>query len=128
MKCFRLGSGWPLVARATLTVALIGCAPLQTRHAPPSAPPAGSAQSAGAQTFRKWCGDCHGTAQGPGSMALQRRYQGSLPAVLEQRNDLPPEFVALAVRHGVSFMPSFRKTEISDGDLLLLTDYLAKRP
>jgi len=29
------------------------------------------------------------------------------------------------VRHGISFMPSFRKTEISDADLALLAVYLA---
>ena len=128
MKGFRLGSSWPLVTRAVLAIALVGCAPLQTRHSPLSAPPAAPVRSEGAKIFHKWCGDCHSTAQGPGSMALQRKYQGKLPAILEQRNDLPPEFVALAVRHGVSFMPSFRKTEISDGNLLLLTDYLARRP
>ena len=29
--------------------------------------------------------------QGPGSMALQRKYQGAVPAVLEQRSDLTPD-------------------------------------
>jgi mono/diheme cytochrome c family protein len=29
------------------------------------------------------------------------------------------------VRQGISFMPSFRKTEISDADLALLAAYLA---
>jgi hypothetical protein len=61
-------------------------------------------------------------------MALQRRYQGTLPAILEQRSNLPPEYVTLVVRRGISFMPSFRKTEISDADLALVTHYLAKQP
>jgi hypothetical protein len=58
-------------------------------------------------------------------VALQRKYQGSLPAVLEQRTDLAPLYVTVAVRNGVSFMPSFRKTEISDADLALVAAYLA---
>jgi len=83
-------------------------------------------QSAGGKIFDKWCSDCHSTAQGPGSQALQRKYRGALPAVLEQRSDLAPDYVRLVVRHGISFMPSFRKTEISDADLALLAAYLAR--
>jgi mono/diheme cytochrome c family protein len=58
-------------------------------------------------------------------MALQRKYGGKVPAVLEQRSNLTAAYVKLAVRRGVSFMPSFRKTEISDADLALLAAYLA---
>jgi mono/diheme cytochrome c family protein len=32
----------------------------------------------------------------------------------------------VVVRNGVSFMPSFRKTEISDADLALVAAYLAR--
>ena len=116
-------------AACVAVAALLGaCAPLQPRPAPQPAPMAATARPAGGKVFDKWCSDCHATDGGPGSMALQRRYQGTLPAILEQRSDLPPEYVMLAVRHGVSFMPSFRKTEISDADLLLVANYLAKRP
>jgi mono/diheme cytochrome c family protein len=83
-------------------------------------------RSAGAKIFDKWCSDCHHPASGPGSMALQRKYQGRLPAVLEQRTDLLPAYVQVVVRNGVSFMPSFRKTEISDADLALVAAYLAR--
>ena len=64
-------------------------------------------------------------ASGPGSLALQRKYRGNVPAILEQRSDLPPAYITQVVRHGISFMPSFRKTEISDADLALLAAYLA---
>lgn len=111
-------------ACAVVAVALSGCAPGSARPAPHSAPPPDPARSAGAKTFDKWCSDCHSTATGPGSLALQRKYQGSIPAILERRSDLRPEYVKLMVRHGVSFMPSFRKTEISDADLALLSAYL----
>jgi mono/diheme cytochrome c family protein len=81
-------------------------------------------RSAGGQIFGKWCSDCHSSAGGPGSLGLQRKYRGTLPAVLEQRSDLHPEYVKMVVRHGVSFMPSFRKTEISDAELALVAAYL----
>ncbi len=59
-------------------------------------------------------------------MALQRKYGGSLPAILDQRKDLTPDLIAYAVRHGVSFMPSFRKTEISDAQVSELGAYLVR--
>jgi mono/diheme cytochrome c family protein len=93
---------------------------------PHSASPANPVQSAGRKIFDKWCSGCHGTEQGPGSMALQRKYKGTVTAVLEQRSNLPPEYINFTVRHGISFMPSFRKTEISDADLALLSGYLAR--
>lgn len=127
MKRFRLRRGLVVAACAVLPVALGDCA-LQWRHpSAHSAPPAEPARVAGRKTFDKWCGDCHSTAGGPGSLALQRKYRGVLPAVLEQRSDLRPDYVTLVVRHGVSFMPSFRKTEISDADLALVAAYLAPR-
>jgi mono/diheme cytochrome c family protein len=124
MKGFRLRPRLAVAACAILAVTLVGCAPLSTRPSPHSAALAEPARSAGGKIFDKWCSDCH-TAGGPGSLALQRKYQGALPAVLEQRNNLPPDYVKLVVRHGVSFMPSFRKTEISDIDLALVAAYLA---
>jgi len=126
MKGLRLRRGLAVAACvAVLAAALGGCAPLWTRPAPHFAPPAEPARAAGRNTFDKWCADCHSTVGGPGSMALQRKYRGALPAVLEQRSDLRPDYVKLVVRHGVSFMPSFRKTEISDADLALVAAYLA---
>jgi mono/diheme cytochrome c family protein len=125
MMGFQRRRGRAVAACVVLAVALGGCAPLWTRSSPHSAPPAEAARSAAGKTFDKWCSDCHSTAGGPGSLALQRKYRGNLPAVLEQRNDLRPDYVTLVVRHGISFMPSFRKTEISDADLALLAAYLA---
>jgi (+)-pinoresinol hydroxylase len=125
MKRFRLRRGLAVAACAVLPVALGGCALQWTHPSAHSAPPADPARVAGRKTFDKWCGDCHSTAGGPGSVALQRKYQGVLPAVLEQRSDLRPDYITLVVRHGVSFMPSFRKTEIGDADLALVAAYLA---
>jgi mono/diheme cytochrome c family protein len=124
MKGFRLQRGLAVAASAILAAAPVGCAPLQARASSDAAPPAEPTRSAGEKIFDKWCSDCHSTAEGPGSAALQRKYQGKRPAILEQRSDLRPNYVKLAVRHGVSFMPSFRKTEISDDDLALVAAYL----
>jgi mono/diheme cytochrome c family protein len=126
MKGFRFRRSLAVAACAVLAVALGGCALPWTRPAPHSAPAAEPARTAAPKTFDKWCSDCHSTATGPGSLALQRKYKGALPAVLEQRSDLRPDYVKLVVRHGVSFMPSFRKTEISDADLALVAAYLAR--
>jgi len=125
MSCSQLGRGHALAACAVLALTLSGCSPLWKRSSPHSAPPAEPVRSAGGKIFDKWCSDCHSTAEGPGTLALQRKYQGSLPPILEQRSDLRPDYVKLVVRHGISFMPSFRKTEISDADLALLAAYLA---
>ena len=50
-------------------------------------------------------------------MALQAKYGGKVPGVLDDRTDLTPAAVRLFVRRGTSIMPFFRKTEVSDVDL-----------
>jgi (+)-pinoresinol hydroxylase len=81
----------------------------------------------GDAVFQKWCAPCHGRgADRPGTVALQALYHGSKPAALEDRIDLSPEFIKQFVRHGVSVMAPFRKTEVSDADLAALTAYLTR--
>jgi hypothetical protein len=53
----------------------------------------------------------------PGTQALDVLYKGAKPGPLEDRTDLAPEITGTFVRTGVSIMPPFRKTEISDDDL-----------
>ena len=62
-----------------------------------------------------------------GTQALAAKYNGSIPAVLEQRTDLTPELVRTFVRQGMNIMPPFRKTEISDAELNALATYLARK-
>jgi mono/diheme cytochrome c family protein len=82
----------------------------------------------GRQVFAAWCAPCHSTDPGnPGTVALEVRYQGSKPAALEARTDLTPDLTRFFVRNGLSIMPPFRKTEISDADLEALAAYLAPR-
>ena len=86
-----------------------------------------TAVKAGDAVFQKWCAPCHGRgADKPGTTALQALYKGTKPAELEDRTDMTPEFVKMYVRHGVSIMPPFRKTEVSDADLAALTAYLTR--
>jgi mono/diheme cytochrome c family protein len=83
----------------------------------------------GAAVFNNWCGACHsrGPLNAPGTNSLQFKYQGSIPAALEERRDLTAELVRFYVRNGVATMPQFRKTEISDADLDALAAYLTRR-
>lgn len=80
----------------------------------------------GKQVFDRWCSACHAASiRAPGTTALAAKYGKDQPAALEQRKDLTPEIVSYFVRHGVSIMPPFRKTEISDAELAKLADYLS---
>jgi mono/diheme cytochrome c family protein len=80
----------------------------------------------GNEVFQYWCAPCHAPGpRHPGTQALEALYQGAKPAALEERTDLVPDLTATFVRTGVSVMPPFRKTEISDEDLAALAVYLA---
>lgn len=82
--------------------------------------------AAGKAVFDKWCMPCHGAGPGmPGTAALEALYKGTKPALLEERTDLVPQLTKTFVRTGVSVMPTFRKTEISDLELDALAAYLA---
>lgn len=74
-----------------------------------------------------WCWNCHGEGVGkPGTQALLAKYKGSKPAILDQRIDLIPPVTKAFVRKGVSIMPFFRKTEVSDAQLDDIAAYLAR--
>lgn len=62
----------------------------------------------------------------PGAQALAAKYKGTKPAFLDQRTDLSPGVVKYFVRNGVSVMPFFRKTMVSDADLDALAAYLSR--
>lgn len=96
----------------------------------------------GKEVFDARCRVCHGTytknpSQGssiyaspemPGTAALELRYKGQKPALLEERTDLTPEMVAAFVRRGGGgAMPAFRPTEVSSDDLKALGAYLARK-
>jgi len=79
----------------------------------------------GHKVYDKWCFPCHGTGVGkPGTDSLAAR--GQKPAVLEERADLTAPAIKQFVRHGVLFMPMFRKTEVSDAELDAICAYLTR--
>jgi mono/diheme cytochrome c family protein len=88
--------------------------------------------ASGRVVYATWCVQCHGPGPGrdgrglTGTEALEAKYNGKLPAILDERKDLTPQYVAYFVRHGASVMPFFRKTEISDTQLAELGAYLAR--
>jgi len=88
----------------------------------------GAPAERGAAVFNNWCSACHsrGPANAPGTTSLQFKYQGKLPAALEERTDLTVEQVKFYVRNGVATMPHFRKTEVGDADLDALAAYLTR--
>lgn len=81
----------------------------------------------GAKIYEQWCVECH-DSRGFGTASLERRYHGTVPAVLAQRRDLNDSLIRYVVRNGMSFMPFFRKTEISDKDLNALSAFLTSDP
>jgi mono/diheme cytochrome c family protein len=97
-------------------------------------PDRSAALAEGKQVYDYWCLPCHGPGLGlpgfnalPGTQQLQIKYRDtSISPLLEERTDLVPEFVKVIVRQGVSFMPQFRKTEISDAQLDALAAYLTR--
>jgi len=98
-------------------------------------PPVGNSPlDHGKQVYDYWCLPCHGEGLGlpgfaelPGTQQLRIKYRDAgISPLLTERTDLVPEFVKVIVRQGVSFMPQFRKTEISDADLDALVAYLAR--
>ncbi len=83
--------------------------------------------AAGRAVYTKWCAPCHDPGViHPGTNALTAKYQGVKSGVLLEWKDLPPELVRHLVRNGISVMPQFRKTEISDTDLDALAKFLAR--
>jgi len=81
----------------------------------------------GKAEFERACAVCHGEGiDRPGTSSLQVKYEGKVPALLEQRTDLTPEFVRVYVRNGFAMMPRFRKTELGDAQVEAIARYLSR--
>ena len=86
-----------------------------------------TAVDAGRDLYQYSCAICHGRGSGnPGTIALQAKYGGKSPALLEDRTNLTAASVRFFVRRGVSIMPFFRKTEVSDADLDAIAAFLTR--
>ena len=83
--------------------------------------------AAGRAVYAKWCAPCHDPGViHPGTNALTVKYKGVKSGVLLEWTDLKPQTVKHLVRHGISVMPQFRKTEISDAELDALAAFLSR--
>lgn len=86
-----------------------------------------SEHAGGMRVYDKWCAPCHDPGiEHPGTLALTAKYSGVKTGVLLEWTDLRPEMTRAFVRTGLSVMPFFRKTEISDQELEALAAYLAR--
>jgi len=87
----------------------------------------GEGKPRGYMQYQNFCSACHGEGVGrPGTLALAAKYKGEKPALLDKRTDLTPELIKTYVRNGLTVMPLFRKTEISDADLDAIAAYLTR--
>ncbi len=80
----------------------------------------------GKAAYAVWCAPCH--APNPrlaGTLALQTKYEGRIPAALEDRTDLTPQLVEYFVRNGVAWMAPFRPTELTDAEVAAIGAYLS---
>jgi len=83
----------------------------------------------GRAVYEKWCAPCHDPGiEHPGTHALMTKYSGSPRAsgIITEWKDLTPQYIRFMVRHGMSVMPHFRKTEITDSQLDALARYLSR--
>jgi mono/diheme cytochrome c family protein len=80
----------------------------------------------GQRSYLKWCAPCHAPGvEHPGTNAIAAKYEGTRPGALIEQPDLDPELIKAMVRSGISVMPPFRKTELSDSELDALAIWLA---
>lgn len=87
-----------------------------------------AADPPGKVVYTHWCAACHDPGvQHPGTNALTAKYKGVKSGVLLEWTDLPEDYVKAVARTGISVMPQFRKTEISDQELDALARWMSSR-
>jgi (+)-pinoresinol hydroxylase len=116
---------------AAFLLILASAAPAQDQQTSRSAwtvsTPVAQGQPRGYVQYQDYCAACHGEGRDkPGTLALGAKYKGAEPAMLEKRTDLTPQLIRLYVRNGITIMPFFRKTEVSDADLDAIVAYLTR--
>ena len=78
----------------------------------------------GEAVWKMHCFGCHRPdGAGPGTVMLKHRY-GEPRAYISANPDLNRDYVKQVVRNGLIEMPPFRPSEISDGELDSLIDFL----
>ena len=114
-----------LLAAGTASAAA-SAAPWTRFPLPPSNPK--TAVERGLVVFESRCQICHGDENdSAGTISLGFKYNGTKPALLQERRDLTPALVKFYVRHGTGMMPFFRKTELSDQEMDDVAAYLSRK-
>lgn len=85
--------------------------------------PAFGAEMTGREVFARYCSYCHGSGDGPGTQQLGRT-RGADKALLAERTDLAPEYIGYIVRHGLKSMPPFVPSDLTEGKLQALVEFL----
>jgi mono/diheme cytochrome c family protein len=113
------------------TVGILAALAVAVLQGSPTAAQDAASVERGRARFEHSCAPCHGAGIGddgramlPGTDALRIKYQGALPALLEQRTDLNVEAIRTFVRRGTWSMPPFRPTEITERDIEDIAAYL----
>ena len=110
------------LAAALATVLATLVAPLAHAAEPADLTPL---QQQGKKIYLGLCINCHAPGLW-GTTRLSKRMDKD-HAVLDNRTDLAPVTIRVAIRVGIGSMPPLRKTEVSDADVEAVTAYLARR-
>jgi mono/diheme cytochrome c family protein len=95
--------------------------------AEPEQGPFSSIEQQGQRLYRSTCLYCHDSAPGnPGTYVLAKKL-GKESSVLENRTDITADYVTSVTRHGLKGMPKYRKTELSDADVMAIAAYLTRQ-
>jgi mono/diheme cytochrome c family protein len=98
----------------------------QVRNATGGAMQDRTSHSAPEAMFVEKCGMCH-RQMGMGTVILARRMDPA-KAMLEKRDDLTTAYLIASVRNGIGNMPRISRGEVSDSQLNVIAQYLAKVP
>jgi cytochrome c553 len=81
-----------------------------------------SSSSTDEALFVEKCSMCH-RQMGMGTVILARRMDPKL-AMLETRSDLTADMITSAARQGIGNMPRISRAEVSDAQMVQITNYL----
>jgi mono/diheme cytochrome c family protein len=110
-----------LIRRAAIVLGFLLMPVAQPSAADVASP---AARASGAELFNPHCGICH-LQMGPGTIMLGRRL-GPDKALLEQRQDLDPDYVKHVVRNGIGSMPPQTRVDLPDNELDSIAGYLTR--
>jgi len=107
-----------------LPVAVLGAALVVAGASARAADATSADASKGHEVFKAWCQPCH-SAVGPGTYMLEKRL-GKEESRIDRRTNLTGDYIRYVVRNGLNGMLPFRQTEVTDGELKDVIDYLTR--